>query len=368
MLEPAFRKGPAAATGLLPGPGPGDSAARDVPPGHRLLIAGNLGGTNVGDSFAHAAADMGLAARVVETRHAFAGPRLWRGLNWRLLGHRPPALGRYNRMLRAALAEFRPGVLLALGLAPVTADTLAGASAAGVRVVNYLTDDPWNPGQRSRWFFRALPRYHVVFSPRRANLADLRAAGCPRAEYLPFAYDPRFAHPVEVRPDADRPDVVFVGGADRDRVPILGRLIAAGFRVVIHGSYWENYRETSAATRGQADPATVRAVTAAAKVALCLVRRANRDGHTMRTFEIGAIGACTLAEDTPEHRDILGDAAVYFRNTEELLARTAALLADAPLRARLAGAVRDRITGGRNTYADRLRELLSRAGVAFHGR
>jgi spore maturation protein CgeB len=177
-------------------------------------------------------------------------------------------------------------------------------------------------------------------------------------EYLPFAYDPRFTRSVEVPPGADGPDVVFAGGADRDRAPILGKLIAAGFKVALFGSYWEKYPETRGATRGQVAPAALCRATAAAKIALCLVRRANRDGHVMRTFEIASTGACMLAEDTPEHREILGDAAVYFADPDDLLARAADLLADAPRRARLAAAVRDRVTGGRNTYADRLSAML----------
>src|SRR4051812_18710595 len=117
-----------------------------------LLIAGNLGGTNVGDSFFHAAKEAGLSVRVVEARHAFAGPRLWRAFNRQILGNRPPGLRRYGRMIRVAVAEFRPSVLLATGIAPVAADALADVNTVGVTRINYLTDDPWNPTQRSRWF------------------------------------------------------------------------------------------------------------------------------------------------------------------------------------------------------------------------
>lgn len=331
----------------------------------RLLIAGNLGGTNVGDSFYHAAKEMGLSVEIVETRHAFAGPKVWRAFHWRMLGHLPSRLGYYNRQLRQAVARFRPTVLLATGLAPVTADTLADARATGITVLNYLTDDPWNPGQRSRWFFRALPAYHVVFSPRRANLQDLRAAGCPRVEYLPFAYDPRLAYPVEVPAGEERPDVMFAGGADRYRVPILGTLIACGFRVALYGDSWERYPETRTAARGHADPATLRKATAAARVALCLVRRANRDGHVMRSFEAAATGACMLVEDTPEHRELFGSDAetvVYFRGIDPMVERLRGLLCDPAERRRLAEAVRQRIVGGANTYRDRLAAMLQATG------
>jgi hypothetical protein len=48
----------------------------------------------------------------------------------------------------------------------------------------------------------------------------------------------------------------------------------------------------------------------------CPVRRASRDGHIMRSFEIAAVGGCMLAQDIDEHREIFGsegEAVVYFR-------------------------------------------------------
>ncbi|HLJ95086.1 MAG TPA: glycosyltransferase [Gemmataceae bacterium] len=334
-------------------------------PNTRLLLAGNLGGTNVGDSFFHAAKLMGVPVQIVETRRAFTGPSLWRALHWRLLGHRPPALRTYNRILREVIADFHPTVLLTTGLAPVVEGTIAYAKKAGATVINYLTDDPWNPNHRSRWFFEALPAYDAVFSPRRATLHALRAARCPRVEYLPFAFDPRFAHPVEVPTNEDRPDLMFAGGADRDRVPILGRLISLGFRVALYGDLWERYRETRSAARGHADSLALCRATLAAKVALCLVRRANRDGHVMRSYEAAATGACMLVEDTAEHREMFGEdleTVAYFRDTDHLIARLQDLLSDSSQRSRLAKAVHHRIVSGANTYCDRLATMLHGTG------
>ncbi len=59
---------------------------------------------------------------------------------------------------------------------------------------------------------------------------------------------------------------------------------------------------TRANWRGVADQDTIRSASAAARVCLCLVRRANRDGHVMRSFEAAVIGGCILAQDTADHR------------------------------------------------------------------
>jgi spore maturation protein CgeB len=68
-----------------------------------------------------------------------------------------------------------------------------------------------------------------------------------------------------------------------------------------------------------------------------------------------------LAEDTAEHREIFGDegqAVIYFRTLEEMQTKLRWLLAHDEERQRLARAVHCLIVHGRNTYADRLTEML----------
>jgi spore maturation protein CgeB len=258
--------------------------------------------------------------------------------------------------------------MLATGLAPVEASALEAIGALGVRRVMYLTDDPWNSSLRAEWFMEALPLYDLVFSPRRANLTDLERLGCHGVRYLPFAYAPEVhypdppATPEEARAFAS--DVVFAGGADPQRVPYIEALLRSGFKVGLYGGYWERFRSTRLHGRGHADPASLRKAIGGAKVALCLVRRANRDGLAMRSFEVPAIGACMLVEDTGEHREIFGlpDRAVaYFRSQDEMVQRTRRLLEDPAERERLAFEAHRLIVEGGHTYRDRLRRMLEPA-------
>jgi spore maturation protein CgeB len=104
----------------------------------------------------------------------------------------------------------------------------------------------------------------------------------------------------------------------------------------------------------------------AAKVALCLVRRGNRDGNCMRTFELAAMGSCMLTEDTGEHRAILGpdgEATVYFQSIPDMLAKVRWLLDHEYERQRLQAAVRARILRGNHTYRDRLHSILHLSAV-----
>ena len=157
-------------------------------------------------------------------------------------------------------------------------------------------------------------------------------------------------------------DVLFVGGADRDRVPIIEELATAGLNLGLHGGYWERYRSLKPLHLGHAAPSTIRSATRIVPINLCLVRRANRDGHVMRTFEIPAIGGFMLAEDTVEHREILGvegECVLYFRSTSEAIDKARWVLRNPVERQRMAKAAHDRIVSGRNTYKDRLEQMLA---------
>jgi spore maturation protein CgeB len=337
----------------------------------RLLIVGGVGGTNVGESLYRAAQKMGIQARILDTRRAFDAPAWLRAINWRLLGRRPAHLRAFGRELLDACTSFRPQVLITTGLAPVSRHVLERVGRLNIRTLNFLTDDPWNPAHRARWFMRALPAYDYVYSPRRAMLADLENTGCKQVRFLPFGYDEDlFFTPEEAsgtRASKQTADVMFAGGADVDRVPYMQAFIENGFDLALYGDYWHRQAATKNVAKGQADVATLRLAIASAKVALCLVRRANRDGSCMRTFEVPAVGACMLTEDTPEHRVIFGEegeAVLYFDSQETMLEKARALCDNEALRTGLAQRAHQLITTGGHTYRHRLAAMLAGKGWA----
>jgi spore maturation protein CgeB len=326
-----------------------------------LVIAGARGSTNVGGSLFAGAQSQGIPATILDTNDALKGPWLLAKLKWHLLDHRPVRLEAFGRDVIEACRQHRPRTFLCVGFGHVEARTLRALRGLGITTINFLTDDPWNPAHRAEWALRATREYDCVISPRRANMADLVTHGCRAVRYLPFGYDPAHCYPDAPDP-ALASDVIFVGGADADRVPWMQALLAQGIRLALYGSYWERFEVTRGRHRGQATPETIRRATASAKVALCLVRRANRDGHVMRSLEIAATGACMLAEDTAEHRELFGaddECVVYFSSPDELVEKLKPLLQDEPRRTRLAQALLRRIGGGHHTYAARVAQILA---------
>jgi spore maturation protein CgeB len=325
----------------------------------KLLILGNNQAGHVGRFFVEAADKSGHEVRLMDVGAAMDGPVWPRRLLWRL-AHRPLRLRSFSRRVVDLVQEWQPEVVLTTGQCPVNAQSLAMIRVCGAKLVNYSTDDPWSPVHRAAWFLKALPHYDHVFSTRRANIKDFFHSGCQGVSWLPFAYEPTIHYP---EPDASpewESDVAFVGGADQDRVPVISKLVRAGHRVSLWGGYWERFSQTKCFSRGMADSHTLRKVVSNTRCALTLVRRANRDGHSMRTYEVAAMGGPALAEDTREHREILGhegDSALYFSSDDELIEKCRWLVEHPKDGAELGTRLAQRIRAGKNTYLDRLQQM-----------
>jgi spore maturation protein CgeB len=330
----------------------------------RLAIVGYFGGTHIGGSLWRAATHLGIATARFDTSDAESGNRILRAARWHLGDGRPPGMTRFCESVVACCRLSLPQVLIATGRAPLTGAVLRTLKAMGIVCVNYSTDDPWNRALRASWHIRVLPEYDAIFTTRRANIGNFAAIGCGQVHYLSFGYDEWLSCSRVGPVHEPAPEVLFVGGADRDRVAFMSEFIRAGPRVALVGGYWERFPAMRPYALGQRPPEALCALTAAAKINLCLVRRANRDGHVMRSFEIASLGGCMLAEDTAEHREIFGpdgEAVVYFRNPRDAAERARSLLADPSERARLSAAVHARISGGAHTYRDRLVSILEAA-------
>jgi spore maturation protein CgeB len=329
-----------------------------------LLMIGNRGGSNVGESFERAARSLHLDYVFLNANDAMSGPPIYRKVFWHLLGRRPVALRRFSKAVLDTCREVSPRVLLTTGMAPIDASTLSAIGKIGIKRCSFLTDDPWSESARSSWFLRALKQYDFVFNPRQLARADLESHTKARVIDLPFGLDPELFHaPRTYRGTANyASDVFFAGGADHDRVPYIAALRSGGLSVGVYGSYWERFAETRDIARGRLTVEELPHAIAAAKVGLCLVRRANRDEHCMRTFELPAVGCCMLVEDTDDHRKLFGPegrTVLYFSEISEMVSKAQWLVQNDAERKRLAEAAHAVITAGRHTYRDRLETILN---------
>lgn len=336
----------------------------------RIMVVGGALETNVGLSLHEAATTLGIASELIDTSPAFSGPKLLRTLNWRFNDRRPVRLHEFSNFVIQCCREVRPEILISTGIAPLTSNALKQLSDLNVVLANFQTDDPWNKAHSSNWFLEALAHYHFIFSPRTASLRQLRLATSANVSYLPFGYDRRLFYPetdVTALTKTPRCDVIFAGGADKDRLAAMESLAKSGLSLGLYGGYWAKYDFARPFYRGMASAATLRSAHANSRVAVGAVRRANRDGNSMRTFELAAMGCCCVMEDTVDHRDLFGtegDAVLYFDTPESLVAKCLSLCNDDSARGPMAARVRA-LMGAGHSYEDRLRAMLAKIQAPF---
>lgn len=330
-----------------------------------MAIVGALGGSHLGGSFSRAAEQIGLKRFFFDVAEAYGTSRILRSLSWRFAGHRPPMLSSFSRYIAECCHAIRPDIIVSTGMAGPERRQLDEIRQLGAVAINYSCDDPWNRNLASKWHLDSLPGYDLVFTTRRANVDDLRRLGCADVRYLPFGYDPEVFRLETTQADTPVCDVLFVGTGDRDRAEFMtGFIERSGLGSALVGGYWHRFPRLRQFSLGVKTTAEISALTAAAKVNLCLVRRANRDGHVMRSFEIPAIGGCMLAEDTAEHRDIFGadgECVRYFGDPKSAADLARRLIKAPDERRRMAAALHNRVATEANTYRARLATMLQAA-------
>jgi spore maturation protein CgeB len=288
---------------------------------------------------------------------------------YRALGRRPATAWALNRRLLEAASDCRPDVVIVAKGAYVFPTTLRNLRVLGARLVNYATDDPFNNRSADGWLRSSIREYDLYACTKRVIESDVRTAGCKRTAFVRFAYDPELHFPDHPRTSDEvnefASDVVFVGGADADRLPYMDALLSIpGLKLALYGGFWDRQpRRYRRLARGIVTGRRYRLALTSAKIALGLYREANRDQHSMRTFEIPACGAFLCAPRSAEHEELFreGTDAAFFGSPDELKSQVTRYLDDDDARTRIAAAGFRAVTQGAHTYADRIVEMAALA-------
>lgn len=328
----------------------------------RLLIIGNPLEYHVGGHLLAAALSLGWEAEIVDLRKARSCNSWINSIHHHWFGKLPARLKPFGQAVVQRCREYRPDFVMTSGLAPLSVEAMREIRTMGILLANFLTDDPWNPSNSATFFWDCLREYDLVANPRQANLEQLRMFGCRRVEYLPFGYNPDY-HFIETDPTPDEVkrfgcDVAILGGADMDRVPLARAVAEANMNLALYGGYWDKYPDLKRFHRGNVHGRDLRLAVALAKCHICMGRKANRDGHAMRSVEFPAMGACLLVEDTGEHRVLYGSAGecvLYWKNEMDLVTHAATLIHDFSMNQRLRTSLYScMVLNGKHSYAARL--------------
>jgi glycosyltransferase involved in cell wall biosynthesis len=336
----------------------------------KILLIGNGLFYHIGAFFRQALEELGYEYYFVDEERFLAPLRhsLIHKIAYRLLGKRPLTYWALNREVLNVAQQFRPQIVLIIKGAYIRPETLIFIKKKiNAILVNYATDDPFNPINSTRDLINSIAFYDLYACTKRAIMDDVKRAGCPNVVYVPFGYMPSLHFPEKPKIAEEKirfsSDVVFIGGCDKDRAVIFEALIHAlpDVQLALYGGYWNRFPQFRPYYRGFALGRDFRLALGGAKIALNLVRKANRDGHVMRTFEIPACGAFMLAERTEEHLEFFEEdkEAVYFSSIDELVDKLRYYLHHDNKRVQIAERGYKRVTLNKHTYKDRLQQILN---------
>jgi len=242
----------------------------------------------------------------------------------------------------------------------------------GTLSLHYNPDDPFGGYGKSGWrrFITTIPVYDVHFVPRMVNVPEYKKCGAKRVEFLVptrgFSMElhrPIVPSAMDIRKYGA--DVGFIGSYERSRAMSLLSLARAGFNVRVWSRNWnasflhDNIRLVKTPLYGEE---YVRALNCF-KIALCFLRKNNRDEHSSRSIEIPACGTFMLAERTAEHIRLFkeGVEAEYFGDDSELIAKCGFYLSNDHIRSQIAKAGRNRCEVSGYDYRNRVAAILRSA-------
>jgi hypothetical protein len=376
------RPGPAAQAGWPTLLAPGADAAHR----RRVLYVGPLAPASTSVQRQHAFEDLGYQVTAIDAPYPWApgvtaatlGPvrALWERVRCRLRG--PRDWSDANRQIIEWMHRVEFDVLWIDKGLTITAATLRAVKSRqpGCRVLGFSPDDMYQRHNQSPQFRAHLPLYDWFFTTKSFGVAELRAIGCPRVAFQDNGYDPCTHRPLTLSA-AERAryggPVGFVGSWEAPRAASVSRLAAAGVPVRVWGNArWVGRYQPHPHLQVEAQELHgidyARALNAF-DINLCFLRKLNRDRQTTRSVEIPACGAFMLAERTEEHLRLFreGVEAEFFGSDDELLDKVRYYLDHSDARRRIATAGQERCVRGRYSYSERIRDMLTTAGVLDGG-
>ncbi len=306
-------------------------------------------------------------------------PGLVARVRWKLRW--PVDQHRENERLIQAVAAERPDVVFVDNNRVVSNATLVQIRKLCNPLLVYYSPDDIVARHNLSWPVRfTFPQWDVFFTTKTINVAELSAMGVRNPVLVGNAFDPLMHRPMsaqEVGADFERFDVVFVGTVEEDRFRSLKLLADAGYSIAIYGNPASRRGRKWTAMTGD----RIRIGKAAVgmdyarhmhhgKLAMCFLRKLNRDRITTRSIEIAGMGRPMIAEKTDEHDSHFVDGTEYlgFRNDAEMVEKVRLLMSDDALRSAIAGAGRARCFAANYQTDARGRDMVDTMARSAAGR
>jgi spore maturation protein CgeB len=271
-----------------------------------------------------------------------------------------------SRRFVMTVCSFKPDLILVVSGNLISANALQTVrNKTKAALYHFYGEDFFNPLNTTRTLRDASFLYDHLFTTKSFNVSEMARIGLTRVSYIPHGYRPNCDYPVTIG-QVDRheygSDLAFVGTWEADRASTLSQL--KEFDLRIWGADWHKagneLRLRNVIQNRVVYCDEMSRVFNASKINLAFLRKANRDRHTSRTFEIPACGGFQLSERTDEVLGFFeeGREIECFESVDELKDKAHYYLTHETQRQRIASAGKTRVQRCAYSYTDRLQSIL----------
>lgn len=292
---------------------------------------------------------------------------LYRRVRWKLRW--PVDILRENDQLLSLVGDTKPDIVMVDNSKVITRSTISKLRTSGVaKIVYYTPDDVMGKHNMSHPLRLSFPEWDYFFTTKTFNIEELRQSGVRRPLLVGKSFDKELHRPLsaeEVDDEFEAFDCVFIGTYEKERCASINYLAEAGLNVVVYGEDKGGWRGKPLHSRIALRPSVFaedyRRCWHHGKLALCFLRKLNRDRITQRTIEIAAMGRPMLAERTEEHdlHFINGSEYIGFGDDPELVNLAKAWVGCNEARVSLGSAGRERCLSSAYSSQDRARQMLA---------
>jgi spore maturation protein CgeB len=277
----------------------------------------------------------------------------------------PKDLSNANKNIIKKIKKFRPDILWLDKSITITANTLSSVReiCKKIKIIGYSPDYMSRFVNTSHFFNKSLKYYDAFFTTKSYGVKEIKKLGAKKVFFVNNSFD-SYTHKKIYLTNKQKSEfyspVGFIGTWEKQRAEYIYEIAASGFLVKWWGSVSNRhlllekfYSHPNLVKYNY--PLIDKKYTKALNsfdIALCFLRKDNKDLQTTRSVEIPACGSFMLAERTEEHLKLFqeGKEAEFFSSKNELLGKIRYYLKNPKERIRIAeaGKKRCKISGYSN--------------------
>lgn len=284
----------------------------------------------------------------------------------KILSCKLPDLAHTNRRIIDAFKRQKWDILWLDKALMVSKETLlyVKKQQPSCRIVGFSHDDMMQRHNQSRQFLDHLPCYDFYFTTKSYNVEELISLGCKKCLFVSNSFDEKSHYPFDgFVEDRARVPVGFIGHWEQEREELFRFLAENDVVVSVWGGGWRKCsfsHDNLIIHDGDIVGEEYVKVLASIDIALCLLRKQNRDLQTTRSVEIPACAVFMLGERTDEHLTLFkeGIEAEFFSSRDELLRKIQFYLNNPEKRIEVARYGRERCLNSKYGNHDRLSDIF----------